>query len=203
MRRLDKAHSQKKALPQAKRETARELDSCNSSDALLMNCFCFPGAKTSLLGGATENVSPPVFGFSARLKLSNGTADTTEIDMLCGGVIVEAKLTEVSFTTKPEAHIRRYADFDAHFDVNALPREGELIGGYQLIRNVLAAAQHNVKLVVLLDSRRPDLLQEWWRVHSSIRELPLRMRCGFRTWQEVAAESSQDLRNFLQEKYGL
>jgi hypothetical protein len=38
--RLQKAHSQRHALPEDRRANAMELDSCNSSDALLMNCFC-------------------------------------------------------------------------------------------------------------------------------------------------------------------
>jgi hypothetical protein len=47
--RLDKPHSQSKALPPEKAAAARELDSSNSSDALLMNCFCYPGAATRIL----------------------------------------------------------------------------------------------------------------------------------------------------------
>ena len=43
-RRLEKAHSQRRALPEKRRDDARELDSSNSSDALLMNCFCYPGS---------------------------------------------------------------------------------------------------------------------------------------------------------------
>src|SRR5438309_1821902 len=40
--RLNKPHSQSAALPEEKRQSAKEMDSCNSSDALLMNCFCYP-----------------------------------------------------------------------------------------------------------------------------------------------------------------
>src|SRR5687768_8236459 len=43
--RLNKAHSQVAALPLECRSGAKELDSTNSSDALLMNVFCFPGAS--------------------------------------------------------------------------------------------------------------------------------------------------------------
>src|SRR3954470_14129981 len=39
--RFDKVHSQKKSLPPAEHGRWKELDSCNSSDALLMNVFCY------------------------------------------------------------------------------------------------------------------------------------------------------------------
>ena len=54
-----------------------------------------------------------------------------------------------------------------------------------------------------LDQRRPDLLLEWWKVHAAIRNANLRMRCGFRTWQQVAAVSPGPLALFLGAKYGL
>jgi hypothetical protein len=201
--RLEKVHSRASALPQPKRASARELDSCNSSDALLMNCFCFPRIGTSLLGIASSTSSAPVFGIRAEVSLADGTPDATEIDMEFGGMFVEAKLTEADFTVTSEAHIRRYKKLDACFDVAFLPREEGALLGYQLIRNVLAAQQHGKGLLVLLDGRRPDLLREWWRIHSAIAHPNLRLRCGVRTWQEVAAASPPTLREFLNAKYGL
>src|ERR1035437_5469971 len=42
--RLDKSHPRRtNALPAPHDATAKELDSCTSSDALLMNVFCYPG----------------------------------------------------------------------------------------------------------------------------------------------------------------
>src|SRR2546422_1995333 len=54
-RRLAKAHTQAKSSLPRRDTTWKELDSSNSSDALLMNVFCFPGALkerrlSSLLG---------------------------------------------------------------------------------------------------------------------------------------------------------
>src|SRR4051812_29093308 len=46
--RFDKVHSQKKSLPAAQHGRWKELDSCNSSDALLMNVFCYPDVLQSL-----------------------------------------------------------------------------------------------------------------------------------------------------------
>lgn len=202
-RRLDKVHSQLRALPEVRRAAAKELDSCNSSDALLMNCFCFPGTVALLLGVSAPTSAAPVFGFPAALSLVDGTLDATEIDMWFGGLVVEAKLTEADFTARPEAHVLRYKNLSSCFDLASLPRDGGTILGYQLIRNVLAADQHNAGLVVLIDGRRPDLLHEWWRVHAAIKDQTLRLRCSFRTWQEVAAVSPPALREFLRARYGL
>lgn len=202
-RRLAKPHSQKRALPEKEGAAANELDSSNSSDALLMNCFCFPGFSDTFARSAGQVPSTPTFGFLAELELLDGTRDATEIDMKLGGVLVEAKLTESDFTRRPEPHVLRYSGLERCFDLDSLPRESGEITGYQLIRNVLAAEQHGARLLVLIDQRRPDLLQEWWRVHGSIRNTDLRLRCGFRTWQEIAAASPRVLREFLHAKYGL
>src|SRR5581483_7910802 len=96
-RRLDKVHAQARtALPRSDRRW-RELDSCTSSDALLMNVFCFPGSPTDrrlldLLGVVGD---PPLqFGFKARVPLANGKFDRTEVDLRMGDLLIEAKLTE-------------------------------------------------------------------------------------------------------------
>jgi len=182
------------------------MDSSNRSDALLMNCFCYPGASTRILKGLDLPAEPsaqPEFGVKAKLPLADGSEDATEIDMRVGGMLFEAKLTEKDFTSRPPAHVKRYRDLASEFDLSALPSNAGDVGGYQLIRNVLAAAHHKAVLVVLLDQRRPDLLQEWWRIHLAIKDLGLRLRCGFRTWQEVASVSPSPLREFLARKYAL
>lgn len=204
-RRLEKAHSRRSALPQTKAVTARELDSSNSSDALLMNCFCYPGASSTLLRrlGLPPQDETPAFGYKAEVALKDGSSDATEIDMRLGALLVEAKLTEGDFTSRPSGHVERYKDFESVFVVDQLPRQSDRYLGYQLIRNVLAARQHRASLCVFLDQRRPDLLQEWWAVHAAIRNAGLRSRCGFRTWQQVRAASPPPLAEFLMAKYGL
>jgi restriction endonuclease-like protein len=203
--RLTKPHSQSQALPPDKAPSARELDSSNSSDALLMNCFCFPSAAARILNGLGIPCegSHPEFGIKARLPLVDGSQDATEIDMQIGSHLFEAKLTERDFTSAARTHVARYRDVDRCFDISALPVNGDDFVGYQLIRNVLAAAHHNASLTILIDQRRPDLLQEWWKVHSAILTVDLRRRCGFRTWQQVAAASPPALAEFLSAKYGL
>src|SRR5512143_2328832 len=72
-RRLRKPHtSARTALPHNDRGFWSELDSSNSSDALLMNIFCCPGVfddcrAFSLLG--LESGAVPEFGFKARVPL--------------------------------------------------------------------------------------------------------------------------------------
>jgi hypothetical protein len=204
-RRLEKTHSQQNALPPEKSHTAKELDSSNSSDALLMNCFCYPGVLERTLEklGLAVVVTGPVFGFMAKVALADGTDDATEVDMRVGDLLVEAKLTEKDFTSRPREHVLRYRGLGQVFDIDALPGDDHSFGGYQLIRNVLAAVQHESSFTVFLDQRRPDLIQESRAVHAAISSAEVRQRCGFRTWQEIAAASPTDLRKFLEQEYGL
>ena len=204
-KRLEKDHSQRDGLPLEYQTSAMELDSSNSSDALLMNCFCYPGASVRFAGvlGAIPVDAIPQFGYKARILLSREKRDETEVDMLLGDTLVEAKLSEKDFTSKPEAIVSRYAALRDVFDVNLLPADENTFHGYQLIRNVLAAAQHGKRLIVLLDYRRPDLLEHWWQVHAAISAGEIRKRCGVRFWQQLAAAADPEHRDLLQQKYGI
>jgi hypothetical protein len=205
--RLAKSHSRRKrALPAPFDQTAKELDSCTSSDALLMNICCYPnvvaGGIAQIMGVAPGSV--PAFGVRGAVRLTNGHEDSTEVDLRLGDTNVEAKLTETSFTTGVPATVQRYADLEAAFKVDRLPRKGEDFLSYQLIRNVLAIhPRSSARFVVVMDARRPDLLREWWNIHTAIREGSLRARCGVVTWQELAALCPEALRAFLVIKYGL
>jgi hypothetical protein len=188
-----------------RREGAKELDSCNSSDALLMNCFCYPGAATRIFERLLPDfpTGAPEFGVDGKVPLVGDGLDTTELDMRAGKVIFESKLTESDFTERPLEHVKRYRDFAAVFETRSLPQSATAYSGYQLIRNVLAASAHGYHFVLLCDGRRPDLLHEWWHVHGAICTADLRRRCSFLLWQEVAAVCPGPLQSFLQVKYGL
>ena len=203
--RLSKAHAQRQALPLQYQSNACETDSSNSSDALLMNVVCAPGASTVLANilGASPIDAVPELGWKARVKLESGKDDETEVDMKLGDVLIEAKLTEATFTECPKIHVCKYAALTSVFDVDLLPGTASSFYGYQLIRNVLAAVQHDLKFCVLLDSRRPDLLSEWWAVHTAIINGDLRRRCSVHFWQEIAAALAKPHREFLDLKYGL
>ncbi|MFC1600831.1 hypothetical protein ACFL34_00585 [Candidatus Sumerlaeota bacterium] len=213
--RLLKPHSQKRRLPEKYREDAKELDSCNSSDALLMNVFCHPASRNNKkLAGlfGLESLKEIEFGWSPGVK-KNGEGDHTEIDLRLSGttasgsgeriVLIEAKLSESDFTNKATEVVESYDSLKTVFDTALLPKKGNSYESYQLIRNVLAAHEKKTHFFLLCDLRRPDLLQAWWKVYGAIRSRDIRSRCGFRTWQEVAAVSSPGLRDFLKDKYGI
>jgi hypothetical protein len=129
VRRFDKIHAQgARSLPRPQIDPARrwrELDSAMSSDALLMNVFCTPGvaesnAVRSALG--IEGYAEPVFGWKARVPLTSGRFDRTEVDLRMGSLLVEAKLTEGDFQTREARIVEAYRDFDTVFDRDLLPR---------------------------------------------------------------------------------
>lgn len=205
-RRLEKPHtSAHRALPREGWRW-RELDSSTSSDALLMNIFCFPGTLKqtrvlSLLG--VEAGAKPQFGFKARVPLANGRVDRTEVDMRLGDLLVEAKLTEGDFQRRAAAVVKNYRDFEEVFDGRDLPREEDSYISYQLIRNVLAAYALDCAFCVMLDERRPDLQEAWYAIMRCVRIHDLRMRCKVLTWQELAEVLPTKLQAFLAEKYGI
>ena len=205
-RRLDKVHTHaRRGLPASERGW-KELDSSMSSDALLMNVFCYPRsarpALFSLLG--VDDPTPPVFGFRARVTLRNGRTDRTEVDMKIGALLLEAKLTETDFQVQKANLVESYRDLEAVFDPKRLPRaaDGKYVS-YQLIRNVLAAYQAQMSFCVLLDERRPDLKDAWYQVMAAVVDTDLRTRSKVLTWQELSAVLSPDLRKFLDLKYGI
>ncbi len=204
-RRVAKAHAQKAHLPRAERRWA-ELDSCNSSDALLMNIFCFPrlfrdGRVTELLG--VEAGARPTFGVRARVPLEGGKSDRTEVDMKLGELLVEAKLTESDFQVCAKPAMEKYRDFREVFSLRDLPQDRTSYFGYQLLRNVLAAHASRASFCVLLDQRRPDLMEAWYQVMRCVRLMELRTRCKVLTWQELAQVVPRPLQAFLAVKYGI
>jgi hypothetical protein len=204
--RLEKVHSQaNRSLPKADC-VWRELDSAMSSDALLMNIFCYPGVtrrpEVCLILG-TEVGDIPQFGFMPRVPLLTGEVERTEVDMKLGQVLFEAKLTEANFQTQDAALIERYCDLKQVFDFRKLPRQGKQFSSYQLLRNVLAAYALDLHFCVLLDGRRPDLIEQWYRVMRCMRFATLRTRCKVLTWQELTPCLPPALRNFLHVKYGI
>ncbi|MGH9589346.1 MAG: PGN_0703 family putative restriction endonuclease [Terracidiphilus sp.] len=125
MRRFHKVHAQAaRSLPKAERRW-RELDSCTSSDALLMNIFCAPGVLSSTalcraLG--LEDHAEPVFGWKARVPFLSGRFDRTEVDLRMGSLLIEAKLTEGDFQTCQMKMAEQYRDLDDVFNRLLLPK---------------------------------------------------------------------------------
>ena len=206
LKRFGKVHAQaKRALPKSRRGW-RELDSSMSSDALLMNVFCYPGvcenAQVATMLGV-EEASAPEFGLKAKVPLASGGVDRTEVDMRLGNLLVESKLTESDFQSKSAEIVEGYRDFEEVFNRRQLPRANDVYASYQLIRNVLAAHALECRFCVLHDSRRPDLREAWFAVMSAVKIGDLRRRCKVLTWQELARALPDDLRQFLDVKYGI
>jgi hypothetical protein len=206
-RRLKKVHAQaRRFLPSPERGRWMELDSCTSSDALLMNVFCHPGVsrdgRVSGLLGAAPGVSP-CFGYKARVTLANGKFDRTEVDLRLGDLLVEAKLTENNFQRAKKKVLQAYRDFSDVFDHQQLPQMGDHYLSYQLLRDVLAAYALQCSFCVLVDARRPDLADAWYAVVKCVKPIELRTELRISTWQEVAYATPAKLRAFLVAKYGI
>ena len=226
--RLSKVYSASRNLPRRYDRTLaqgrsphRELDCAHSSDALLMNIFCYPGlfarpSVQSLLG--LTQAAQPEFGVRIGVPLQpvqtrrgrpsksmESHPDRTEIDCRLGDLLLEAKLTETGFQTAPARLVYRYRDLDEVFDPDELPRHAAtgVFLSYQLIRGVLAAHARHCRFAVLADARRPDLQEQWFRVLRAVRSFELRSRLQILTWQELARVTSPRVREFLFSKYGI
>jgi hypothetical protein len=205
-RRLDKVHTQSQhSLPKSD-EGWKELDSSMSSDALLMNVFCCPGVtegQTVAMKLGFEAGEVPVFGFRAGIPRDGRRVDRTEIDMKLGTLLAESKLTETDFQIQRPELVESYRDFDEVFDRESLPRVNGHYVSYQLIRNVLAAHHLGIAFCVVLDARRPDLIEAWFDIMRCVRIADLRTKCKVLTWQELAEVLPPELRRFLDQKYGI
>jgi hypothetical protein len=205
-RRLNKHYTASSRVARSGDRVRRELDCANSSDALLMNIFCYPGITSrkpvcQLLG--VEPGVRPQFGVRTRTPCVDGLSDRTEIDMLLGHLLVEAKLTEGDFQIARRALVHRYVDFKQVFDSDKLPASKDVYRHYQLIRGVLAAYHSTRSFLVLCDARRADLAEDWFRVVRAVRSCELRSRLAILTWQELAVTLPPKLQQFLACKYGI
>jgi len=119
----------------------------------------------------------------------------------------------------PEDYSQEYEEIVEPADLRINPRESapgvsrlvpqfsvptqQGYAGYQLIRNVLAAYATGCSFCVLHDARRPDLREAWFAVMSAVKCAEMRVRCKVITWQELAAWVPDELRKFLEAKYGI
>jgi hypothetical protein len=206
-RRLEKVHTLgRRSLPQTERGRWMELDTCASSDALLMNIFCYPGIARSQKVRSLLRIQPdsvPKFGYRARVPLANGKFDRTEVDLRWGNLLVEAKLTESDFQTAKKDGLVRYRDFGDVFDEERLPQSEDRYLSYQLIRNVLAAHALQCSFCVLIDERRSDLAEAWYALMRCVKPVELRTELRILTWQELAEAAPSKLLFFLDMKYGI
>jgi hypothetical protein len=185
--RLAKVYTGSRFLPRKGDRKRGELECANSSDALLMNIFCYPGmlrrkAVCSLLG-----IKPglePNFGIRSEIPLRNDRIDRSEMDMRLGNLFVEAKLTEGDFQTAKCELVQRYRDLEEVFAVDRLPMSNGKFCSCQLIRGALAAHAHEASFAVFCDQRRQDLIESCFQVLAAANSVELRCRLIVVTWQE-------------------
>jgi len=191
-KRLNKRHSYFK-------DGTLEMQSCNSSDALLMNIFCYPklkdwkGVSDLLEIDFTEDI---IFGYDP--KFENEYNNRTEIDLKIGKVIFEAKLTEQDFTSKSIDIVNKYNNFTTVFDQDFLSIKRGTLDNYQLIRNVLAADKHDFRFILLLDQSRIDLMRSLFSITKAIKDVSLRNKIGYITWQELVDSCGKDLKEYIE-----
>jgi hypothetical protein len=204
--RLAKTYTSSSRVPRSFDRKRGELECASSSDALLMNIFCYPGLTSRWEVRNLLCIDPglrPSFGVRAQILMRNNEVDRTELDMRLGPLNVEAKLTETSFGTASKERLFRYVDLEKVFNPDELPWNGNKVLGYQLIRGVLAAHAESDRFVLLCDSRRADLMKTWFHVLRAVRSSEVRSRMTLLYWQELAATCPPKVRTFLAEKYGI
>jgi hypothetical protein len=177
-----------------------------SSDALLMNIFCYADMSQNRCASAMLGITAgtiPCFGYKARVPFITGKLDRTEVDMRLEDLLVEAKLTETDFQSAKKIVLASYRDFYHVFDDENLPQTETHYLSYQLLRNVLAAHALQCSFCVLLDARRADLNEAWYAVMKCVKPLELRTSLKILTWQELAHTLPAKLQVFLSVKYGI
>jgi hypothetical protein len=205
-KRLEKSYTAGAWLPRKDDRWRGELECASSSDALLMNLFCYPRvmlrAQVCALLGVDVGTRPE-FGVRAGLEMRRDEVDRTELDMRLGDLLVEAKLTEGGFGKVSRERLMRYIAMEEVFEIDGLPWQGASVQGYQLIRGVLAARAQGARFLVLCDGRRQDMAEMWFRVLSAVRSYELRGRMQLLSWQELAGAMPSTVQQFLAAKYGI
>lgn len=193
----------KKIHPKVK--NALEMQSSNSSDALLMNVFCHPkindwkGLKKFL---SIEEINP-IFGYKPGVLKDHNIKDDTEIDMVIGDIFFEAKLTETDFTEKHVSEVMKYKNINTVFNFDVLPIKNNKIQGYQIIRNILAAFQCKKSHCLICDIRRGDLIREYYQIINAINVDEIKLKVGVIFWQEIIKLCGADFKKYIETKYGM
>jgi hypothetical protein len=185
-------------------ENTFEMQSSNSSDALLMNIFCFP--KIFNWKGVQQilQISQPVsieFGWNPNC-FENEKGSKTEIDLKINDTIFEAKLTEQNFQPKDEENVVKYTDLTNVFHTDLLPYKKDKYATYQLIRNILTLTYYEkLNFVLLVDSSRIDIIRDLYDTVNAIKCPYLRKRIRFISWQELIDVCGDELKNYITKKY--
>jgi hypothetical protein len=196
----------------------------NSTPAHVLLAFCLlPGLLSPAPAGALDEPTPQAETKPEQREvhkerqnkeklIDQRDAETNGIDVdapkvyddsLLQQMLNTAQRTETDFQTQNAAIVEGYCDLEEVFEVRDLPRRGQKYVSYQLLRNVLAAHALDLSFCVLLDARRPDLIEDWYEILRCITTSELTSRCRILTWQELAPCLPSALQEFLEVKYGI
>lgn len=180
-----------------------EMQSSNSSDALLMNVFCNPKfIEWKGIKKLFNIIDFDCFRFGWNPNFSNEKSHPTEIDLKFNNIIIEAKLTEANFKLQDKKTVETYDNFFSVFDYTLLElNKNGKYRNYQLIRNILSAYKNECRFVLLVDESRIDLIKEFIKTTNAIKDNSLRNRMEFITWQEISNSVGRTLREYIQMKY--
>jgi len=210
--RLKKVHSRRSGFPSPHNKTACELDSCNSSDALLMNIFCYPKIRDRInIGIDVQNLTIQGedihFGIPIRLFKRNNQSEIspTEIDMVIGDTIVEAKLSETDFQPLNKTLFDSYESFFNLVEERMIiDQSNQFLPIYQLLRNATIRRMLNCKMVVIIDDRKANLKKYYRSFVGALKQREDRDKIFMVTWQDlVKTIEIADLKSFLKIKYGI
>jgi len=177
-----------------------EMQSSNSSDALLMNIFCYPKIlKWKGVRKLLKIEDKQIIEFGKRFEIEGQFM--AEVDMKIGNHIFEAKLTESNFTEETIEKIENYKDFVLVFESDLLLKNDTQYFNYQLIRNILVAYYYNFSFTMICDESRTDLIRSIFEITKAVKIEKLRKRINFITWQEIVDVCGKELKNFIENKY--
>lgn len=193
-----------------------EMQSSKSSDALLMNIFCYPDfinweKPKKLL--QINNYNCMKFGWNPEFSYEKKKFEylkklgkenefhPSEIDLKIGDSIFEAKLTEKNFGEKEIEIIQKYDGFELVFDETILKKTDNKYINYQLIRNILVAQKYNYKFILLVDETRNDLIEYFETTKEAVKNSKLKERIYYKTWQCIIKECEDKLSNYISKRY--
>ncbi|MDR1666633.1 MAG: hypothetical protein LBS03_02920 [Bacteroidales bacterium] len=189
-----------------------EMQSSNSSDALLMNIFCYPDFISE--NKFTENKMKfgwnPNFSYEKKkleyLKKIGKDKEFhfSEIDLKIDNSIFEAKLTETDFGDKEIETVKRYDGFQCVFNEKLLSKteDGLKYRNYQLIRYILAAFKDYLEFILLVDETRNDLIEDFENTKKSVKISEFQKKICYKTWQDlIRGCKAEKLRKYISERY--
>jgi hypothetical protein len=181
-----------------------EMQSSNSSDALLMNIFCYgdflkwkrPKKLLGINNGDNITIGQEYLNFPNEIHAQ------TKINLRIGRTIFKSRLTEGNFGEQDRGIVEKYDNLLNVFNTNLLKKTNDgKYKNYLLIRYFLVAYQENCQFILLVDESRTDLIREFYDTLAAVKYDDLRARLRFVTWQELVSTCGAELKQYIEKKY--